>query len=63
MVPMRPRQEGLHFAVPQDSVGCMLDPNFSWASVQACTGGEGDSGYGMGMQRGGELRLRTHLRR
>ena len=60
MVPMRPRQKGLHFAVPQDSMGCMLDANFSWASVQASTEGEG--GYVMRMQTGGELRLRTHLR-
>ena len=28
MVPMRPRSEGLHFAVPQNTMGVMLDPNF-----------------------------------
>ena len=58
MVPMRPRQEGLHFAVPQDTTGCMLDPNVPQASVQASAEGEGDSGYAMRMQRSGELRLR-----
>ena len=62
MVPMRPRQKGLHFAVPQDSMGCMLDANISRASVQASAEGEADSGYRMRMQRHGELRLRNHLR-
>ena len=55
MVPLRPRQEGLHFAVPQDTMGCMLDPNVPQASVQASAEGEGDGGYAMRMQRGGPV--------
>lgn len=52
MVPMRPGQDGLHLAMPQDTVGYMPDPNCPCASVQAPTEGEGGSGCGMEVDRG-----------